>query len=216
MVQCESKCMSSRSHCRVLGWCHWLLLMTLCKGERAWLDQCSTSFTRQPAIFITPLLFGDICNILTKCLFFIIAKCVKLCYRMISYPLDYMFGMGALFTNYFGHSLMTLFTTIQNNSKWKFEITCEALATLQKQNTWNNKLSSAWDVALFSHILNIQNNRGCYCYLLNVSLGVMTIMVSPSEVWLWRKQFQFCGEQGLKVTQFHYCVWLKLFCLHTK
>ena len=36
---------------------------------------------------------------------------------------------------------MTLFTTIQNNSKWKFEITCKALATLQKQNktlkTWN-------------------------------------------------------------------------------
>ena len=143
--------------------------------------------------------------------------------RMISYPLDYMFGMGALFSNYFGHSLMTLFTTIQNNSKWKFEITCEDLATLQKQNTWNNKLSSAWDVALFpfenekkSHILDIPNTRGCYCYLLNVSRGVMAIMVYPFEVWLPRKQFQFCGEQGLDVSQFHYYVWFKLFCLHTK
>ena len=214
MVQCESKCMSSRSHCRVLGWCHWLLLMTLCKGERAWLDQCSTSFTRQPAIFITPLLFGDICNILTKCLFFIIAKCVKLCYRMISYPLDYMFGMGALFLNYFGHSLMTLFTTIQNNSKWKFEITCEALATLQKQNTWNMKLSSAYDVALFpfenekkSHILVIPNTRGSYCYLLNVSRGCngyyglpfLSLIAEKAISILWRTRFR--------------CVSISLLCL---
>ena len=36
-----------------------------------------------------------------KMSFFVIAKCVKLCHHIISYPLDYMFGKGTLFLKLF-------------------------------------------------------------------------------------------------------------------